>query len=172
MNCHFLLEEISLTQGLNSQLSHLLQWRADSFTMVPPRKPQGACKQGIPESLKVWLRWVSEINWGLRQKTARPFLLLSPWLWVALVAVTLPWSGLSSCQRVTHSVVHSPPGSPGSCAQAKPRSHLVLAAQRWWWIPAIVNLGVFSPPHWFCSASNTLVPCIKPPLLNHLAWVS
>ena len=31
------------------------QWRADSFTMVPPGKPQGACKQGIPEPLKVWL---------------------------------------------------------------------------------------------------------------------
>ena len=37
MGCHFLLQEIFLTQGSNP---HLLRWPADSFTTEPPRKPR------------------------------------------------------------------------------------------------------------------------------------
>ena len=37
--CHFLLQEIFLTQGLNPHLMNLLYWQLDSFTSVPPGKP-------------------------------------------------------------------------------------------------------------------------------------
>ena len=36
VDCHFLLQEIFLTQGLNPSLLHFLHWHADSFTNVPP----------------------------------------------------------------------------------------------------------------------------------------
>ena len=35
VGCHFLLQGIFLTQGLNSRLLH---WQADSFPLVPPGK--------------------------------------------------------------------------------------------------------------------------------------
>ena len=38
MDCHFLLQGIFPTQGLNLSLLRLLPWQADSFTTVPPRK--------------------------------------------------------------------------------------------------------------------------------------
>ena len=34
--CHFLLQEIFLTQGSNPQLSHLLHWQGDSLPLTPP----------------------------------------------------------------------------------------------------------------------------------------
>ena len=38
--CHFLLQGIFLTQGLNLSLKHLLRWLAGGiFTTEPPRKP-------------------------------------------------------------------------------------------------------------------------------------
>ena len=39
MGCHFLLQEIFLTQGLNPRLLCLLLWQADSLPLVTPRKP-------------------------------------------------------------------------------------------------------------------------------------
>ena len=173
VSCHFLLQEISLTQGSNSQLSHLLQWQADSFTMVPPKKPQGSCKQCIPDSLKVWLLWVSEINWRLRgKKQPDPFyfsLLGFEWHWwqqlcpevpSALASVSLTqWSHLplEALDLVLGQNPHR-----ARCLQPKDGGESLL-------------LPIWGFPHhpiWLCSASNTLVPCINTPLLNHLAWVS
>ena len=39
MGCHFLLQGIFLTQGLNLYLLHLLHWQADSLPLAPPGKP-------------------------------------------------------------------------------------------------------------------------------------
>ena len=41
--CHFLLQEIFLTQGSNPCLLRLLHWQADSLPLVPPEKPQRYC---------------------------------------------------------------------------------------------------------------------------------
>ena len=38
--CHFLLQGIFLTQGLNLHLSHILHWQVDSLPLVPPGKPK------------------------------------------------------------------------------------------------------------------------------------
>ena len=40
VGCHCLLQGIFPTQGSNLRLLHLLHWPADSFTTVPPEKPQ------------------------------------------------------------------------------------------------------------------------------------
>ena len=40
VGCHFLLQGIFLTQGLNPHLLRLLPWQADSFTTEPPRQPR------------------------------------------------------------------------------------------------------------------------------------
>ena len=39
VGCHFLLQEIFLTQELNPRLLHLLHWQVDSFTTAPSGKP-------------------------------------------------------------------------------------------------------------------------------------
>ena len=39
VGCHFLLQGIFLTQGLNPRLLHLLHWQAGSLPLVPPGKP-------------------------------------------------------------------------------------------------------------------------------------
>ena len=39
VDCHALLREIFLTQGLNLCLSHLLHWQAGSLPLAPPGKP-------------------------------------------------------------------------------------------------------------------------------------
>ena len=39
VGCHFLLQRIFLTQGLNWRFLHLLHWQAGSFPQVPPGKP-------------------------------------------------------------------------------------------------------------------------------------
>ena len=39
VGCHFLLQGIYLTQGLNPHLLYLLQWQADSLSLVPSGKP-------------------------------------------------------------------------------------------------------------------------------------
>ena len=39
MGCHFLLQEIFPTQGLNLQLLHFLHWQVGSLPLVPPGKP-------------------------------------------------------------------------------------------------------------------------------------
>ena len=39
VDCHFLLQRIFPTQGLNPCLQHLLHWQADSLPVVPPGKP-------------------------------------------------------------------------------------------------------------------------------------
>ena len=40
LNCHFLLQEVFLTQGSNSRLLCLLHWQADSLPLLPPGKCQ------------------------------------------------------------------------------------------------------------------------------------
>ena len=40
VSCHFLLQGIFLTQGLNVHLLRLLHWQAGSLPLVPPGKPQ------------------------------------------------------------------------------------------------------------------------------------
>ena len=39
VDCHFLLQGIFPTQGLNTCLQYLLHWQADSLPVVPPGKP-------------------------------------------------------------------------------------------------------------------------------------
>ena len=39
VGCHALLQGIFLTEGWNSCILHLLHWKADSLTLVPPGKP-------------------------------------------------------------------------------------------------------------------------------------
>ena len=39
VGCHFLLQEILLTQGSNPHLLHLLHWQVPSLPLVPPGKP-------------------------------------------------------------------------------------------------------------------------------------
>ena len=39
VGCHFLLQGILPTQGLNSGLLHLLHWQVNSLLLVPPEKP-------------------------------------------------------------------------------------------------------------------------------------
>ena len=39
VGCHFLLQGIFLTQGLNLHLLHLLHWQASSLSLEPPEKP-------------------------------------------------------------------------------------------------------------------------------------
>ena len=41
VGCHFLLQGIFLTQGLNLCFLHLLNWKADSSPLVPPGQPSG-----------------------------------------------------------------------------------------------------------------------------------
>ena len=39
IGCHFLLQGIFPTEGLNPCLLHLLHWQVDSLPLVPPAKP-------------------------------------------------------------------------------------------------------------------------------------
>jgi len=39
VDCHFLLQGMFLTQGLNPRLRHLLHWQAGSLPLAPPGKP-------------------------------------------------------------------------------------------------------------------------------------
>ena len=41
--CHFLLQRIFLTQGLNPSLFHLLHWQADFFIIVPGKPFKCVC---------------------------------------------------------------------------------------------------------------------------------
>ena len=67
MGCHFHLQGIFLTQGLNPHLLWLLHWEADSFTTVPPGKPyllQPLPKSGILSSHAAYgLQQYSYIEW-------------------------------------------------------------------------------------------------------------
>ena len=40
VGCHFLLQGIFPSQGLNPHLLHPLYWQADSLPLAPPGKPQ------------------------------------------------------------------------------------------------------------------------------------
>ena len=42
IGCHFLLQRIFLTQGLNACLLRLLNWQADALPLVPPGKPHSS----------------------------------------------------------------------------------------------------------------------------------
>ena len=44
MGCHFLLQGIFLTWGMNLRLLHLLHWQADSLPVQPPGKPECMAK--------------------------------------------------------------------------------------------------------------------------------
>ena len=44
--CHFFLQGIFSTQGLNPRLLHVLHWQADSLPLAPPGKPE----TGLPVS--------------------------------------------------------------------------------------------------------------------------
>ena len=46
MRCHFFLQGIFSTQGLNPRLLHVLHWQADSLPLAPPGKPE----TGLPVS--------------------------------------------------------------------------------------------------------------------------
>ena len=39
MRCHFFLQGIFLTQGLNLPILHLLHWQVDSSPLAPPGSP-------------------------------------------------------------------------------------------------------------------------------------
>ena len=45
VGCHFLLQGIFPTQGLNPQLLHLLHWQMDSLLLRPSGKPLCTCKR-------------------------------------------------------------------------------------------------------------------------------
>ena len=44
VDCHFLLQGIFLTQGLNPHLLRLLHWQVDSLPLAPPGKPLDSMK--------------------------------------------------------------------------------------------------------------------------------
>ena len=50
VSCHFLLQGIFLTQGLNPRLLYLLHWRAGSLPLAPPGKPND---QKHPEEIEM-----------------------------------------------------------------------------------------------------------------------
>ena len=51
MGCHFLLQRIFLTQGLNPHLLCLLHWQVDSLPLALPRKPScSLVKHKFPSS--------------------------------------------------------------------------------------------------------------------------
>ena len=55
VSCHFLLQGIFQTQGLNPHLLHLLHWQENSLPLAPPGKPWRVLKK-----LKIGLPYVPE----------------------------------------------------------------------------------------------------------------
>ena len=56
VGCHFLLQEIFPTQGLNFHLSHLLHGQEDSLPLEPPEKPSILVPKLCPISGHTWER--------------------------------------------------------------------------------------------------------------------
>ena len=59
MGCHFLLQGIFPTQGLNPHLFHLLHWQAESLPLSPPGKPLSLVHTsedgtGLPTHMGQW----------------------------------------------------------------------------------------------------------------------
>ena len=71
MGCHFLLQQIIPTQGLNPSLLCLLQWQADSLPLVPPGKPSWfLIIHQIGNTCKKWflgLHCISKYHSGLKE---------------------------------------------------------------------------------------------------------
>ena len=77
MSCHFLLQGIFLTQGLNSSLLHLLHWQADSLPTAPPGFSMCSIissVKGISQSYLIPLL-LAPVPWASRS-TAPPLLLI------------------------------------------------------------------------------------------------
>ena len=53
MGCHFLLQGIFPTQGLNPRLLCLLHWQAGSLPLAPPGKPMKLLFQGHIDNVDV-----------------------------------------------------------------------------------------------------------------------
>ena len=55
VGCHFLLQGIFLTQGLNPHLLCLLHWQVDSLPIAPPGKLGGKGEQNLPSpNMSLW----------------------------------------------------------------------------------------------------------------------
>ena len=55
VGCHFLLQGIFLTQGLNPDLLHLLHWLVGSLPLAPPGKPQRVENTALSPAVPVLL---------------------------------------------------------------------------------------------------------------------
>ena len=68
VGCHFLLQGIFPTQGLNLHLLCLLHWQACSLSLAPPGKPQGleyrVCNQQDKHSKPDYAFPSSVTEWG------------------------------------------------------------------------------------------------------------
>ena len=74
--CHFLLQGIFPTQGLNPHLLYLLHWQADSLTAALPGQPQKACLAKTsghqPEPLDMFPIFLERMKgWREREKEER-----------------------------------------------------------------------------------------------------
>ena len=58
VGCHFLLQGIFPTQGLNPCLLSLLHWQADSLSLAPLGKPHASLRNCSPKKMKTqYLYW-------------------------------------------------------------------------------------------------------------------
>ena len=84
VGCHFLLQGIFLTQGLNPLLLCLLNWQVDSLPTVPPEKPLGMSGRHLVFILRL-KQWRSLADREVRWKLSLPFVLpASPRLCIQL----------------------------------------------------------------------------------------
>ena len=73
MGCHFLLQGIFLTQGLNPHLLCLLHWQVECFTTATPGMPPTQFWAEVL-NIKEWVNEWVRLPWGLQKNYGQPVL--------------------------------------------------------------------------------------------------
>ena len=72
MGCHFLLQGVFPTQGLNPCLLHLLHWQADSLPLAPPGKPYFRLCRSLKSLWQLINSVITEQKWSeIKRKQTR-----------------------------------------------------------------------------------------------------
>ena len=138
--CHFLLQGIFLTQGLNLHFLRLLHWQADSLPLAPPGKSH--LNLWLMSNTNFKIKW-EDLNFykasGERKGDLYIVLEKSAWVPSNLYSFSLKWFSLLFTHPVVsnslwlHGQQHTRPLFPSPCLEVCPSS----CPLHWWCHPAI-----------------------------------
>ena len=115
VGCHFLLQGIFPTQGLNPCLLNLLHWQVGSLITVPPEKPPPPFFLSISSHWKDWCwSWYSNS--------------LATW-WEELTHLKRPWSW----ERLKVGGKGDDRGWDGWMASLTQWTWVWVSSRSWWW---------------------------------------